>query len=49
MSFSFDGRAFYFRSNRPGGYGDFDLYVTTREKLRRWGRKRDSLICPPFP
>ncbi|MEK7405498.1 MAG: hypothetical protein AAB225_10355, partial [Acidobacteriota bacterium] len=33
-SFSFDGRAFYFRSNRPGGYGGYDLYVTTREKLR---------------
>jgi hypothetical protein len=35
MGFSFDGRWFYFRSNRPGGYGDYDLYVTTREKLRR--------------
>jgi hypothetical protein len=35
MSFSFDGLAFYFRSNRPGGYGGLDLYVTAREKLPR--------------
>jgi hypothetical protein len=34
MSFSFNGRALYFRSDRPGGYGLGDLYVATREKLR---------------
>lgn len=34
MCFSFDGRAFYFASNRPGGYGGTDIYFTTREKLR---------------
>ncbi len=34
ISFSFDGRALYFQSNRPGGYGAGDLYVATREKLR---------------
>jgi len=34
MTFSFDGRAFYFASNRPGGSGSTDIYVTTREKLR---------------
>lgn len=34
MSFSFDGRAFYFTSTRPGGFGSRDLYVATREKLR---------------
>jgi Tol biopolymer transport system component len=34
MAFSFDGRQFYFYSNRPGGYGWFDVYVATREKLR---------------
>ncbi len=35
MSFSFDGRAFYFTSARPNGYGGRDLYVTTRERLRK--------------
>lgn len=34
MSFSFDGRQIYFRSDRPGGYGFGDLYVATRDKLR---------------
>ena len=31
---SFDGTALYFQSGRPGGLGAFDLYVTTRRKLR---------------
>jgi Tol biopolymer transport system component len=35
MTFSFDGRQFYFYSNRPGGYGGYDVYVATREKLRQ--------------
>ncbi len=35
MAFSFDGLQFYFTSNRPGGQGGNDLYVTTREKVRR--------------
>jgi hypothetical protein len=35
MSFSFNGRAFYFTSDRPGGYGGRDLYVSTRERLRK--------------
>lgn len=34
MSFSFDGRQFYFYANRPGGLGWNDIYVATREKLR---------------
>ncbi len=34
MSFSFDGLALYFTSDRAGGQGNRDLYVTTREKLR---------------
>ena len=34
LCFSFDGRAFYFASNRPGGNGGTDIYITTREKLR---------------
>jgi hypothetical protein len=35
MSFSFNGRQFYFYSNRPEGYGGYDVYVATREKLRQ--------------
>ena len=29
-----DRETLYFQSNRPGGYGSFDIYVTTRTKLR---------------
>jgi hypothetical protein len=35
MSFSFDGRVLYFPSDRAGGYGSRDLYMTEREKIRR--------------
>jgi hypothetical protein len=31
---SFDGKTLYFQSNRPGGFGAFDLYTTTRARLR---------------
>jgi hypothetical protein len=31
---SFDGRTLYFFSERPGGFGKRDLYVTTRTRLR---------------
>ncbi len=31
---SFDGTTLCFQSNRPGGLGAFDLYVTTRTKLK---------------
>ena len=30
---SFDGRSLYLASNRPGGFGDNDLYVSTRTKV----------------
>jgi hypothetical protein len=29
-----DRETLYFQSNRPGGFGSFDIYVTTRTKLR---------------
>ena len=32
---SWDGTELYFFSNRPGGEGDFDLYVSRREKLKK--------------
>jgi len=31
-SLSADGLTLFLLSDRPGGYGDFDIYVTTREK-----------------
>lgn len=37
-SISADGRTLYFCSNRPGGYGTFDLWVATRETIDdEWG------------
>jgi len=31
---SFDGTELYFLSERPGGFGGRDLYLTTRARLR---------------
>ncbi len=37
-SISADGLSLYFKSRRPGGYGDWDLWVTTRiTKNAEWG------------
>lgn len=37
-SLSADGLSLYFGSNRPGGYGSYDLYVTTRKSQDApWG------------
>lgn len=35
MSYSFNGRALYFTSDREGGAGGRDLYVITRERVRK--------------
>jgi hypothetical protein len=38
-SLSYDGLTLYFNSNRPGGFGGHDLYMTTREnRLAPWGK-----------
>jgi hypothetical protein len=38
QSISSDELALYFSSNRPGGYGNYDLWVTTRETIHDpWG------------
>jgi WD40 repeat protein len=37
-----DGRTLYFASDRPGGLGLFDLYVTTRNKGRPGGDDHDD-------
>jgi len=37
-SMSFDGLELYFNSTRPGGYGDWDIWMTTREtRDAEWG------------
>ena len=38
LRLAMNGLALYFASNRPGGFGAGDLYVTTRDSLdREWG------------
>jgi hypothetical protein len=38
-SLSADGLSLYFASDRPGGYGDFDIWVSTRKsKTAPWGQ-----------
>ena len=39
---SYDGTTLYFFSNRPGGLGGNDLYVTTRARLRGSDEKDDD-------
>jgi hypothetical protein len=34
---SSDGNKLYFTSNRPGGYGELDIYVSTRSSGDNWG------------
>ncbi len=36
-AFSPDGRALYFASNRPGGFGGSDLYKITIDRRGQWG------------
>lgn len=35
--FSFDGRTLYFVSNKPGGLGGKDIYVSRKDKNDEWG------------
>ncbi len=37
-SLSADGKALYFSSNRPGGRGGLDIWVSRRGRNGRWGR-----------
>jgi tetratricopeptide (TPR) repeat protein len=36
-SISKDGKKLYFTSNRPGGYGDLDIYVSEIQSDGKWG------------
>jgi outer membrane protein OmpA-like peptidoglycan-associated protein/Tol biopolymer transport system component len=37
-SVSPDGKKLYFASNRPGGYGELDLYVSQLDSRGQWGK-----------
>jgi outer membrane protein OmpA-like peptidoglycan-associated protein/tetratricopeptide (TPR) repeat protein len=36
-----DGQKLYFASNRPGGYGGTDIYVSIKDARGRWGTPRN--------
>lgn len=36
-SFSYDNRKIYFVSNKPGGYGEKDIYVSEKTEAGEWG------------
>ncbi|MBX2896324.1 MAG: OmpA family protein [Cyclobacteriaceae bacterium] len=36
-----DGNKLFFSSNRPGGYGGTDIYVSTKDSKGRWGTPRN--------
>ncbi len=36
-----DGNQLFFTSNRPGGYGGTDIYVSTKDARGRWGTPRN--------
>ena len=38
ISINGEGNKLYFSSNRPGGYGGFDLYVSTLDQYGEWGK-----------
>lgn len=38
FSISNDGQTIYFSSNRPGGYGGYDLYTTKKQADSTWGK-----------
>lgn len=40
-SLSVDGRALYFTSNRPGGFGGMDIYVTKKLPNGEWGQPQN--------
>lgn len=47
---SADGRSLYFTSNRDGGYGGMDIYVSERNSPLGWGKARNlgPLINTPY-
>lgn len=40
-SMSADGKYLYFTSDRPGGYGGLDIYVSEKQKDNTWGKAKN--------
>lgn len=38
VSITKDGKALYFSSNKPGGFGGFDIYKSELDKVGKWGK-----------
>lgn len=50
-SFSFDGKTMYFVSDREGGYGGLDIYMSTWDaEKKRWGQPKNmgATICTRY-
>lgn len=41
VSITEDGNRLYFSSNRPGGFGGFDIYVCTKDNRGEWARTKN--------
>ncbi|HET8858949.1 OmpA family protein [Marivirga sp.] len=41
VSQSADGSTLFFSSNRPGGYGGFDIYYSTKNRKDEWGPSKN--------
>ncbi|RKX17471.1 MAG: hypothetical protein DRP35_10875 [Candidatus Zixiibacteriota bacterium] len=41
ISFTPDGDVCYFSSNRPGGYGEMDLYMSVKTDSRKWDNPKN--------
>ncbi|WMN12581.1 OmpA family protein [Marivirga salinae] len=41
VSQSADGKTLFFASNRPGGYGGFDIYYSTKNRKDEWGPSKN--------
>jgi hypothetical protein len=49
LRLAMNGLALYFASNRAGGFGAADLYVTTRDSLDgEWGPRDQSRAGPQY-
>ena len=48
--FSYDGRTIYFVSDRPGGFGENDIYVSNRSSNNVWGPAANlgAIINSPY-
>ncbi len=50
VSISPDGQTIYFSSNRPGGYGGFDIYKCEKDRRGVWGKVTNlsDVVNTPF-